>query len=1028
MSVIIRLQNLSWDASAADIRRFFTGMSIPDGGVHIIGGEKGDAFIAFSTDDDARRAMMLSGKMMCNEKIVLMLSSKNEMNQVIAIARGEDPAVVAQTTSPTIPSSLPSSVGLVAPTGFNPLISATGQIPMSALNQITNMTHMNLNHLNPLLMQQNQMKQPLIAGYPAHQGFPAGEQGMFGIDTKNSAHVNAITEKPHLHGKGFQNPDSGHQARDFRNKPNPQAARDAETPSYPPATDSVPRDRWHEGPPRIQGPPKDFPRRPALLGAGPRPVRSQAPDMSAPVDPRLSAGELRRPLMASPLIEPNSSIDHHFHHTGMSHRPLMNNRPMEGRSLLEKPSVDSSRPLIGRTPRDMHSSSRWSNIDQKPELTASSNINVEQARSSRDDERRREDRRDRDRSERSERSRERDREKRSSDDHGRDRPRSNQRETKEKRDSRERDRRERDRSSDEGLKKDRTRDRDRRDRDKSGSRMEGRSERDRRSSSEKERDSDRERRRDRHERSEKSRDVLNDDMSHRNHDTNGDSKRQSNSQPAGLLPHPSIMSRGMTRMIPPFLDDERGLKRPRESGCCVFVSNMPLTVSYRNIRRFFSGCEILHDGLKLINDSSGNRCGTAYVKFATPQSMQYAMEKAGRYMDDRQVSIVKCSEMEFEEAIDSFIPSKKQRSLSPMRQLIGIPDDLCVCIKGLPSTVDINEIHALFHGLKFIANSIYIEYGLDGKALGTAYLEFATSEDFRQAIEIPRSTIDDRVITVRPMSRKEIESHVKYHKDYLEKQKTEKPGENVTDENGSRPTDLGEPASEDQSDGFCCHLFGLSYQSTEADIQQFFNGLNVVPGSIKIVRFPDGRAAGDCLIEFASQDDQEEALKRNQQYMGKRFLYVNKLPSRADAVRLFHTKSSVAEQKQGITPLPLPVDGHMAPMGHPIRGPPRDPRRPLPGPLYPDEMYGSIPPRPGRPACVIGITNIHFRSTPAEVIEFFRGFRPITESLRLRRNPETGKPTGEGTIAFHSPPDAIRAVCELNGNTLAGRPVSLYQI
>lgn len=47
MSVIIRLQNLPWAANAADIRQYFQGLSIPEGGVHIVGGEKGDAFISF---------------------------------------------------------------------------------------------------------------------------------------------------------------------------------------------------------------------------------------------------------------------------------------------------------------------------------------------------------------------------------------------------------------------------------------------------------------------------------------------------------------------------------------------------------------------------------------------------------------------------------------------------------------------------------------------------------------------------------------------------------------------------------------------------------------------------------------------------------------------------------------------------------------------------------------------------------------------------------------------------------------------
>ncbi|EPB74862.1 hypothetical protein ANCCEY_06042 [Ancylostoma ceylanicum] len=57
MSVIIRLQLLPLSANAADVRAFFSGLRIPDGAVHIVGGDDGDAFIGFATDEDARQAM-----------------------------------------------------------------------------------------------------------------------------------------------------------------------------------------------------------------------------------------------------------------------------------------------------------------------------------------------------------------------------------------------------------------------------------------------------------------------------------------------------------------------------------------------------------------------------------------------------------------------------------------------------------------------------------------------------------------------------------------------------------------------------------------------------------------------------------------------------------------------------------------------------------------------------------------------------------------------------------------------------------
>lgn len=69
MSVIIRLQNLPLSANAADIRSFFAGLRIPSGSVHIVGGEDGDAFIGFATDEDARQAMALDHGRIHDQKV-----------------------------------------------------------------------------------------------------------------------------------------------------------------------------------------------------------------------------------------------------------------------------------------------------------------------------------------------------------------------------------------------------------------------------------------------------------------------------------------------------------------------------------------------------------------------------------------------------------------------------------------------------------------------------------------------------------------------------------------------------------------------------------------------------------------------------------------------------------------------------------------------------------------------------------------------------------------------------------------------
>lgn len=109
MSVIIRLQNLPWSANALDIRQFFNGLSIPEGGVHIVGGELGDAFIAFSTDEDARQAFNHNGGKIKEIQVKLMLSSRTEMQKVIEAARNPLAAFMQQ------PRPLPSLVQPAVP-------------------------------------------------------------------------------------------------------------------------------------------------------------------------------------------------------------------------------------------------------------------------------------------------------------------------------------------------------------------------------------------------------------------------------------------------------------------------------------------------------------------------------------------------------------------------------------------------------------------------------------------------------------------------------------------------------------------------------------------------------------------------------------------------------------------------------------------------------------------------------------------------------------------------------------------------
>ncbi|XP_041708936.2 RNA-binding protein 12B isoform X1 [Coregonus clupeaformis] len=81
MTIILRLQGLNIEAGTEDIRRFFTNLYIPEGGVYIIGGHLGEAFIVFTTERDGQHAMRRSGTILRGSPVTLHISSIAELQR-----------------------------------------------------------------------------------------------------------------------------------------------------------------------------------------------------------------------------------------------------------------------------------------------------------------------------------------------------------------------------------------------------------------------------------------------------------------------------------------------------------------------------------------------------------------------------------------------------------------------------------------------------------------------------------------------------------------------------------------------------------------------------------------------------------------------------------------------------------------------------------------------------------------------------------------------------------------------------------
>lgn len=71
------------------------------------------------------------------------------------------------------------------------------------------------------------------------------------------------------------------------------------------------------------------------------------------------------------------------------------------------------------------------------------------------------------------------------------------------------------------------------------------------------------------------------------------------------------------------------------------------------------------------------------------------------------------------------------------------------------------------------------------------------------------------------------------------------------------------------------HLRGLPFRVNASQIMDFFSPLQCV--EIKLGYLPDGRASGDGIIEFGSPEDTQEAMRRDRQMIGNRWVSISKI-------------------------------------------------------------------------------------------------------------------------------------------------------
>jgi len=173
---------------------------------------------------------------------------------------------------------------------------------------------------------------------------------------------------------------------------------------------------------------------------------------------------------------------------------------------------------------------------------------------------------------------------------------------------------------------------------------------------------------------------------------------------------------------------------------------------------------------------------------------------------------------------------------------------------------------------------------------------------------------------------------------------------------------------------FVLRLRGLPWACTEADLREFFSGIELLEA--EVIFLQNGRASGEALVEVSSEEDFKKALAKNKEHIGKRYVEIFKCSGEAMDRALIRVEKlqRVAEHD-------------------------RD--------------------------CIIRLRGLPYSAQESDIIEFFTqaGVKPVRVHLIQDRG--GGRPSGNAFVEFRSNEEKIAAMT-CNRKSIGSRYIELF--
>nr|XP_057925741.1 G-rich sequence factor 1 [Doryrhamphus excisus] len=287
-------------------------------------------------------------------------------------------------------------------------------------------------------------------------------------------------------------------------------------------------------------------------------------------------------------------------------------------------------------------------------------------------------------------------------------------------------------------------------------------------------------------------------------------------------------------------------------------------------------------------------------------------------------------------------------------------------VKGLPWTCTVQDIVHFFSECRIRdgASGIHMTVDGNGRPTGRAFVELEHEEDVRKALEKHRQYLGPRYVEVYEITDSDAEEILK-------------------------------KATQFPADTRVVRLRGLPFTSTESDIAHFFSGLEIMDKGITVITNHRGRNSGEAFVWFSTQEAADEALRRDRELIGERYIEV--FPSTSQELQS-RWRSSPSQGRDANKRVPA---GHSAIRPATASGPSKT---------------------SGLASHLVHLRGLPFHSSGEDIIKFFS---PLSVSkIQLELGPD-GRPSGEADVYFSCHEDAVAAMSH-DRMHIGGRYIELF--